>query len=1433
MARFNKVLILLFVLLLQLLIAADDETKIFERSDFRRERTAALISISNERQDFAGFAVEDIARLALEENSQILGLDIDRQDFQLLHSLSSPAGTHITFRPTIKGVPVYAADITVTLNRSNRIVSISSGYRPFYSNNLNSVRLSQEAAVEIVKNHLQIRDEILFGPESELMIFNSITYGPTTVYRVKLVTLSPFGDWEAFIHAGTGAVLQLRDRMRYQTYHDGKGLVYNPDPLTRVQAAYGGQYRDGDDSDTPELNAARDTVILNELYFDGTNYHLQGPYCRVMDVEPPVDVLPVFSSPDSFYFSRSQTGFESVMAYYHIDKSYRRLSGLGFEIPALNEFKVDAHGFSGADNSHFSQTGNYCAFGEGGIDDAEDADVIWHEYSHAIQYHITGDMLYEGETMAVMEGSADYWAASYSRSLSDYNWHQVYNWDGHNEFWEGRFCDKEWHYPEDIQSFLYDNREYEAGQLWSSVLMNIWSELGRDITDRLFIQMHYLWGIDPGFQGAANAFIMADSLLYDGAHLGRILYWFDRYGLVAMNDYLAKIEHTPLKDNEQTLGPFLIEAIITPGKSVLDENGLYLYWEDAVGSLDSAQLEPGDGQDTYTAEIRGSAQTGWIKYYLSVLDFNGNEVTAPPGAPETYYAFYAGPDTVKPQVTYVPLTDQLLSTWPPMVRLIATDNMGISTATVDYHLNQMGEQGSFLLDEEEVNKVYGKSFTIAGDSPQPGDSIFYRITVRDKALSSNTKVVPNSGYFAFKIEAGGQKHYFNFEENNGGLTASGDWEWGRPTSGPEKAYDGQNCWATYLNSRYSNVSQASTLSLPDIDLSGYIDVSLSFYHWYETEAGFDGGNVKISIDGGSNWVQLSPVSGYDMILEKSQLSGEEAFSGSSRDWRFCEFNLTAFRNQTIRIKFDFSADNATSFQGWYIDDVMIKDSPVFPPVKSVYAVSGYDYGIPISWYLPDNRSVMKTLSENDEVSSDEVSSLVGYHIYRKTLATDTFDSLSTIYNPERTSIIDSTVVLNRPYTYMVKTIYMDGESYASYRSSAISSKSAEIEMIDQTTYEIETLSVANNGNLGYTHSAKKDRFLGNGMIVNGDSVLNEGSFMMGMSPSLLSDAAYNELGIFQGDFMPITPVLTSQHGNWIQSQSIFNDGYASLPLGFQVKQNVFSREGDKFIIWTAQIINYSGTDVTELIAGFYFDWQLETGEYGNELYAAWEGELLDAGYLTGESQTFGIVLLSHYHFHSFRILDNATETDRMHMTKWDKWNYLKHSNIPADQTLKDRSQIFSISLSDYGNILYEGDSLFVSFAIISAGGISDFEEQCGLAFQAYTDLGYKRSGLIIKTEDKKARLPDTYFLSQNYPNPFNPATMIDYQLPITGNIDISVYNVLGQKIKTLVSDRQQAGYYQILWNGDNHSGQTVASGVYFYKIEAGNFVKVRKMLYLK
>ena len=94
-------------------------------------------------------------------------------------------------------------------------------------------------------------------------------------------------------------------------------------------------------------------------------------------------------------------------------------------------------------------------------------------------------------------------------------------------------------------------------------------------------------------------------------------------------------------------------------------------------------------------------------------------------------------------------------------------------------------------------------------------------------------------------------------------------------------------------------------------------------------------------------------------------------------------------------------------------------------------------------------------------------------------------------------------------------------------------------------------------------------------------------------------------------------------------------------------------------------------------------------------------------------------------------------------------------------------------------------------------------------------------------------LPTTYALAQNYPNPFNPETVIDFQLPEASHVTLAIYNVLGQEIRRLVDERKSGGYHNMVWDGTNELGKSVASGLYFYCLKTKDFKSIKKMMMLK
>ena len=94
-------------------------------------------------------------------------------------------------------------------------------------------------------------------------------------------------------------------------------------------------------------------------------------------------------------------------------------------------------------------------------------------------------------------------------------------------------------------------------------------------------------------------------------------------------------------------------------------------------------------------------------------------------------------------------------------------------------------------------------------------------------------------------------------------------------------------------------------------------------------------------------------------------------------------------------------------------------------------------------------------------------------------------------------------------------------------------------------------------------------------------------------------------------------------------------------------------------------------------------------------------------------------------------------------------------------------------------------------------------------------------------------IPTEFALHENYPNPFNPSTTLRFDLPEVNDITLTIYNMLGQKVKVFNMQSAPSGYHALKWNATNDLGDPVSAGVYLYQLQAKDFVKTRKMVLLK
>ena len=169
------------------------------------------------------------------------------------------------------------------------------------------------------------------------------------------------------------------------------------------------------------------------------------------------------------------------------------------------------------------------------------------------------------------------------------------------------------------------------------------------------------------------------------------------------------------------------------------------------------------------------------------------------------------------------------------------------------------------------------------------------------------------------------------------------------------------------------------------------------------------------------------------------------------------------------------------------------------------------------------------------------------------------------------------------------------------------------------------------------------------------------------------------------------------------------------------------------------------------------------------------------------------------------------------------------SELAAPQVLADEAGVLTVA--SYGDVVSEGE-VALSLVFRPTAEIEDTAIEITDSQTYDSEFGFNRLALPAPVQVQTR--PEVFALANNFPNPFNPATTIKYALPQAADVHLTVYNVVGQVVRTLVAEHQNAGRYVVEWDATNDSGHSLSSGMYFYRLEAGGeFREVKKMLLLK
>jgi subtilisin family serine protease len=385
---------------------------------------------------------------------------------------------------------------------------------------------------------------------------------------------------------------------------------------------------------------------------------------------------------------------------------------------------------------------------------------------------------------------------------------------------------------------------------------------------------------------------------------------------------------------------------------------------------------------------------------------------------------------------------------------------------------------------------------------------------------------------------------------------------------------------------------------------------------------------------------------------------------------------------------------------------------------------------------------------------------------------------------------------------------------------------------------IET-SVTPIGRIGYADVDNQDE--GNGFkFAQGPNLLFEGAVICGVGPDQISNAARGNVTgqlIYDRDFSTtkngnlqvFTPgSLTDQ-----ETIAIFDDSQSANPMNVQIVQETFANNdslSQDFIIFRYTIENKGQNELNNFHFGLFFDWDMDGGTFDTNIAdfdatnnIAYVYDVSDIG-----PDTFvGIAAMTEKSVFSRAIYNDESLSSNPSWGIYDgfsdqeKWEAISTRNLlsagPADISHAIAAGPFDIAVNE---------KIQPVFVLMAGQSLEDLQTKAHAAKDLYMEL-FETS---VQSPTGNQTMPQKLTLYPNYPNPFNPTTEIQYHLPGTTDVQLSIYNLLGQKVITLVDQNQVRGTYAVTWDGMDSNGNQAASGLYFMELATHHHTLRRKMM---
>jgi hypothetical protein len=720
----------------------------------------------------------------------------------------------------------------------------------------------------------------------------------------------------------------------------------------------------------------------------------------------------------------------------------------------------------------------------------------------------------------------------------------------------------------------------------------------------------------------------------------------------------------------------------------------------------------------------------------------------------------------------------------------------------------------------------------------------------------------------------------NLEANNGHFVGNNDWEWGHPAYGPPSAHSGSNLWGTVLGNVYRVGPRLSSLISDTLTLDSA--AVLTFWHWYEIEALFDGGNVKISTDDGADWSILTPQDGYDGVIADeffNPLGGQPAFYGYIDTWLLETIDLGPYAGQTVLFKFDFGSDISTVAAGWYIDDVTVVSGRLYAPGWIAGTVSDYSSSAPIPGVLVRagqqscladsfGHYVIRTLpgAYLATASAEHYTSVALDSVVVAAGDTNTLDFA--LRAPEMTidnSAVDTSFVQGHtisfvrsitnngtgPLDYNIKISYGDSLTKSSRSHFGIRGEGSAPQLLNfsdelfvfdpqTTTGDINCLGVDFDGvNFWVTgrHIAggmhKLYKFDRNGNLLQSydqNTYSTLGWRDLACDGNFLYAADENELAkidISTGQVVDTLPrpntipsplrALAYDYRTdhlWAAndlSNIIEFDRTGQTIRSFPNDHHVYGLGWDNVSsdgpwLWVFSQDGLSQTKISQFDPrqGAYTAITFDAIDHNGGLPDLAGGACFTSEWDPTKGVLFCLVMGRSTPNNSF------DKVQGYEITRLPNWLRAE----PSSDTIPPGGNVNLVLTLDFSDSAMTADSTY--------NARIEIRNNTAILPQIPVSVG------LISDVADNPDLPGNFALFQNYPNPFNSVTKINFALPVKADVKIEIFNILGQRISAIAAGSLTPGYHSVAYDASG-----LSSGLYFYKLTAGPYIKTGQMTLLK